>query len=333
MIGSNRLLIAGSAVAAMVGSALLNRAATRRAERATPPAGKFIEVDGVRLHYVERGQGPAVVLLHGNAVMLQDYVASGVLSAVAEDHRVLAFDRPGFGYSDRPRSTVWTPDAQARLIARALSKLGIGPAVVVGHSWGTLVALAMAVNHPEAVSGLVLLSGYYYGSLRPDVIGGSLPAVPIVGDLFAHTLAPLTGLVTGPLAIKASFAPAPVPLKFSAFPRALALRPSQIRATAAETAMMVPSAMALSKRYAELTARVIIMAGEGDLIVHPDKHAERLAAEVPASELLIVPGQGHMLHYAVPEQIASAVAKVSRLGLSTSLPRNSSLENDHATQN
>ena len=323
---------AGFAIGALVGSALFNRAATRRAEGATPPAGKFIEVDGVRLHYIEQGKGPAVVLLHGNGLMLQDYVTSGVLPAVAEGHRVIAFDRPGFGYSDRPRSTVWTPDAQARLITRALSKLGIEHAVVVGHSWGTLVALSMALNEPDVVSGLVLLSGYYYGSLRPDVVAGSLPAVPILGDLLAHTFAPLTGLVTGPLAVKASFAPAPVSPKLSAFPKALALRPSQIRATAADTAMMVPSAIALSERYAELTVPVIILAGEGDLIVHPDKHAKRVVADIPGSELRIVAGQGHMFHYAVPEEVASAVAKITSLGRSPVASGNRSLENHHATQ-
>jgi pimeloyl-ACP methyl ester carboxylesterase len=68
---------------------------------------------------------PVVVLLHGNAVTLQDFEASGVLGLAAEHHRVLAFDRPGFGYSSRPRSTIWTPAAQAKVIASALIQLGI----------------------------------------------------------------------------------------------------------------------------------------------------------------------------------------------------------------
>jgi pimeloyl-ACP methyl ester carboxylesterase len=157
-----------------VGSALFNRASARRAEAATPPTGKFVEVDGVRLHYVDRGEGPVVVLFHGDGVMLQDFDVSGVLPLAAEQHRVIAFDRPGYGYSERPRSTIWTPAAQAELIASALKKIGVERAVVVGHSWGTLVALAMALDHPGVVSGLVLLSGYYYGTARPDVIRGPL---------------------------------------------------------------------------------------------------------------------------------------------------------------
>ena len=251
------------------------------------------------------------MLLHGNGVTLQDFEASGVLGLAADRHRVIAFDRPGFGYSDRPRTTLWTPQAQAELLSAALEQLGIGKAVVVGHSWGTMVALAMALDHAERVSGLVLLSGYYYGTARPDVIPFSFPAIPVLGDLMAHTISPLSGALVGPAAIKASFAPAPVCDKFKNFPLALTLRPSQIRATAADTAMMVPGAIALSRRYPELGLPVVIMAGEGDLIAHVGKHAERLAGDIVGSELRIVPEQGHLFHYAVPEQVVAAIDDVA----------------------
>jgi pimeloyl-ACP methyl ester carboxylesterase len=307
---NNGWVAAGVAAVALAGTALLNRANAKSAEAAAPPAGKFVEVDGVRLHYVDRGHGPAVVLLHGNGVMLQDFEASGVIGLAAEHNRVIAFDRPGFGYSDRPRTTVWTPVAQAELIARALREIGIERAVVVGHSWGTLVALAMAIEQPAMVEGLVLMSGYYYGTARLDVLPASLPAIPVVGDVLAHTVAPLTGLLTGPVAIKASFAPAPVSEKLADLPKAMALRPSQVRATAADAALMVPAAMKLSLRYGELALPVIVMAGAGDVIVHVDKHAERLVGELTGAELRVVPGQGHLFHYAVPEQVVAAVQDV-----------------------
>jgi len=124
-----------------------------------PPAGTFVDFDGTRLHYVGRGQGPAVVLLHGNGMTLQDVEASGVLGLAAEHHRVLAFDRPGFGYSSRPRSTLRTPAAQADVIARALVQLGVERAVVVGHSWGAMVALALTTRSSSGgwfSSGLLL---------------------------------------------------------------------------------------------------------------------------------------------------------------------------------
>ena len=308
---NKRWLAAGTTAALLAGSAWFNRANARRAEAKSPPVGTFVVVDGVRIHYVDRGEGPAVVLLHGNGAMLQDFEVSGVLGLAAQHHRVIAFDRPGFGYSDRPRTTIWTPDAQARLIANALKQIGIQRAVVVGHSWGTMVALAMALDHPDAVGGLVLLSGYYYGTVRPDVVPLSVPAIPLLGDLVANTVAPLSGLLSGPVAVKASFAPAPVPEKFADFPVAMALRPSQVRATAADTAMMIPGAVALGSRYGELRLPTIIMAGEGDLIVHIGKHAQRLVNDIAGAQLRVVPDQGHMFHYAVPEQVVTAIEDVT----------------------
>jgi pimeloyl-ACP methyl ester carboxylesterase len=302
----------GAVAAALLAAALFNRVSARRAEAKTPPEGKFIEVDGVRLHYVDEGNGPIVVLLHGNGVLLQDYQASGVLDLAAKDHRVIAFDRPGFGYSNRPRSRVWTPIEQAKVISQALEQLGLERAVVVGHSWGTLVALALALEHPRLVSGLVLLSGYYYGTARPDVVPASIPAIPVIGDLIAHTISPLLGQVLAPVAVKVSFAPAAVSPRFAELPIAMTLRPSQIRATAGDTALMVPEAIALSQRYGELDLPIVVMAGKGDLIARVDEHAEPFAQEVNGADLRIVEGEGHLFHYAVPGQVVAAIRDVQR---------------------
>jgi pimeloyl-ACP methyl ester carboxylesterase len=78
----------------------------------------------VRLHYVEQGQGEPLVLLHGNAGMIEDFASSGLIDRASRKYRVIVFDRPGFGHSDRPRGTIWTHEAQARLIHDALSNIG-----------------------------------------------------------------------------------------------------------------------------------------------------------------------------------------------------------------
>ena len=153
----------------------------------------------------------------------------------------------------------------------------------------------------------MLLSGYYYGSARADVLAAGLPGMPLLGDVIAHTAAPITGLLTGPAAVKASFSPAPVPDRFARFPAAMALRPSQVRATGAESALMVPAAMALSRRYGEISLPVIILAGAGDRIVKVDRHSEPLSREIEGAELRVIPDQGHLLHYGVPEQVVAAI--------------------------
>lgn len=188
--GSSLAVASTLAIAAIAAAALLNRHLSKKAEQNNPPTGRFVEVGGVRLHYVERGNGVVVVLLHGNGSMIQDFESSGLIDLAANEFRVIAFDRPGFGHSDRPRGKVWTPDAQADLIAHALAKLGIYKAIVLGHSWGASVAAAMGIRHPELVCALVLASGYYYPSLRPDAVASLGPALPLVGDVLSHTVSP-----------------------------------------------------------------------------------------------------------------------------------------------
>lgn len=308
----NAALLAGVGLAA---SFLYVRAKTRQVEREHPPQGKFIEVDGVRLHYIERGQGPVLVLLHGNMVSAEDYDHSSLVERAAERYRVIAFDRPGYGYSERPRATVWTPQAQARLLHHALQEMGVDSALVVGHSWGTMVALSMALEVPDFVRGLVLLSGYYYPSLRLDVPMLSTPAIPILGDLLRYTVSPLLWRLRWPLMAKFMFSPQPVPQRFRDLPPWMMVRPKQLRAVAADSALMVPAAIALARRYPELKVPVALIAGTRDKMADFSHNSERLSERVPEGELTLEPGIGHMTHYAHPEKVLEAIdAMAAKVG-------------------
>ena len=299
---------AGAAGALLGGAALLNRRNALQAEKAYPPLGDFLHVGGVRLHYVERGSGAPIVLLHGNGTMIQDWIVSGLLDELAKTHRVIAFDRPGFGHSSRPRSTIWTPAAQAALFAEAFEKLGLEKPLVAAHSFGAMVALALAARHPESVSGLVLIGGYYYPSARADVLFASQPAIPVIGDIMRYTVSPILGAALTPRINEKIFRPAPVPERWLAeFPFELMLRPSQIRAEAAEAAVMIPAAAELQQSYGALRLPVMIIAGDGDAIVTTSSQAERLHREIPHSRLLVVKGAGHMVHHMGARQIAEAL--------------------------
>src|SRR3954469_18804317 len=176
----------GSA-AALGAAALYTAKMTRDAERKYPPIGRFLEVDGVRLHYIERGQGEPLVLIHGNGTLIQDFTINGLVDRLSERFRVIVFDRPGYGYSTRPRH-LWTPRAHATLFEHALAQLGVEHAIVLGHSWGTMVAVSLALQAPMLVCSLVLLSGYYFPTARMDVVLSSPLAVPGIGDALRHTI-------------------------------------------------------------------------------------------------------------------------------------------------
>lgn len=303
---------AAAGTVALAGMALVNRQRTQAAERANPATGGTVEINGVRLHYVEEGSGPPLLLLHGNGTNVEDWRASGLLARLADRHRVIAFDRPGFGYSQRPRGTVWTPAAQARLIADALGALELPAMPVVGHSFGTLVAVAMALHRPEVVSGLALLSGYYFPTARVDAVLGATPAIPVVGDVMRYTTSPLLGAATFPAVARHIFSPADVPDAFVQANKALALRPGQIKAEAGDSGLIVPAAAAYQGRYGELRIPVAIAHGTGDKLIDPDQ-SERLHAAVAGSTFHPIEGAGHMLHYprtdAVAEVIGGVVAR------------------------
>lgn len=299
----------GAAVvaAALTIAALVNRLVAKNAERNNPPTGKFVEIGGVRLHYIERGEGEPLVLLHGNGSMIEDFSSSGLVDKAARSYRVIVFDRPGFGHSERPRRTIWTPEAQADLICKALRKIGVSRATVLGHSWGASVAVALALKHPEMVAGLILASGYYYPTVRGDVVFLSGPAVPGIGDILSHTLSPILGRLMWPLLMRKIFGPSRAPRKFSGFPKEMALRPSQVRASAAKSALMIPAAFALRKDYARLKMPVAIIAGEEDRLIDIEKQSVRLHHDVIQSTLRRVPGVGHMVHHSATELVLAAI--------------------------
>lgn len=218
---------AAVAIGALATLALVNRHLAKKAALNNPPADRFLELNGVRLHYIERGSGEPLVLLHGNGSMIQDFESSGLIDLAAKRYRVIVFDRPGFGHSDRPRNVVWTPDAQAKLIEDALAQLGVSNAIILGHSWGASAAVALALKFPALVRGLVLASGYYYPTIRADVVASAAPSLPLIGDLLCHTVSPLISRATWPMAMAKIFGPKSVPEKFEAFPKQMALRPSR----------------------------------------------------------------------------------------------------------
>lgn len=287
-----------------------NSVLARLAERRHPPKGKFVTVNGVRLHYSDRGEGAPVVLVHGNAVSGDDWNTSLVADRLLRTHRVIIFDRPGYGHSERPRGRPWTAIQQAELIHAALGQLGIDRPLVVGHSLGTIVALALAVRHQDDVAGLVLLSGYYFWTLRPDVLLVAPAALPVLGDVLCHTVSPLLGRLQMPLLKKVMFSPARATERFAAeYSDAMALRPSQVRAMSVDGALMIEGVLALRGDLTTLALPLTIIAGDGDKIVFK-RMAERLHAHLPHSVLHIVKGAGHMVHYSAPDLVADAVGRM-----------------------
>jgi pimeloyl-ACP methyl ester carboxylesterase len=280
-----------------------------------PPIGEFLDIDGVRLHFIMRGDpdAPPLVMFHGNGALLQDLTISGLVDAASKKFRVICFDRPGFGHSSRPRTFIWSPERQAELFAAALTRLGVERTLVLGHSWGTLVALAMAASRDgKRVKGLVLISGYYFPTWRFDVWFAGIAAMPVIGDALRYTISPISSWLGLPLFAKKTFAPRPVPeIVKKEYPRLMLIRPSQLRAVAEDSAFLLPSAAMLTMSYRRLKCPTAVIAGRDDEVIDSEQ-AVRLQKAMPHAAVTLVPEAGHMVHYFVTDQIVR-IADVAQL--------------------
>ncbi len=285
----------------------------RRAEAATPPIGEFVEVDGVRLHYLVRGpaDAPPLVLVHGVGGLIQEQIISGMVDRFARKHRVYVFDRPGYGYSTRPRLRVWSPEAQGALLLQALAKIGVARPLVVGHSWGTLVSVAMALEAPARVRGLVLVAGYYFRTRRIDAWLAFAGATPIIADVFRLTLWPIFARAVAMYFVPNIFAPQPVPDVFKEqFPMGLATRPLSLRAICEEAGLMLFAASRLAPRYPALACPVAIVVGDGDRLIEAEQ-SRRFKAVLPRAVLRDVANQGHMITHTATDEVINAAELIA----------------------
>jgi pimeloyl-ACP methyl ester carboxylesterase len=297
------LVYAGAGLAA---ASLLERRRTAEAEAAHPPRGRFLDTGTARLHYLEVGDGPPVVFLHGIGATLDDIFISGVVDALLPGYRVLAVDRPGSGYSSRGHGG-GSPEAQADALAPLLKRLGAEGAVVVGHSFGALVALALALRHPRTAASLVLVGAPFFPGAEIFAKVGRVPHVPLLSDIARATVTPAAARAVAPRFYETFFEPQPVTRRFlEQYPLALACRPSQLKASAEDADGADAALRRLVPAATRLSCPIAVVAGSGDALFEPDGHARPFAAAVGAA-LAIVPGGGHMVHHSFPGAVATVI--------------------------
>ena len=278
--------------------------------RAHPPRGRFVKVRRLRQHVVELGtaaaDAPPIVLIHGAGCNLEDMRALG--ERLAARHRVILIDRPGMGWSKRKTRDGSAPQFQAAILREVLDRLGIAHAMIVGHSWGGALATSFALDYPDRTAALILLGSPLYPFAHPTTSLYALFAMPIVGWIYARTLALPLGLPFIGLALGSAFLPQLPPrdyLKRSA--ALLLLRPSTFLANARDMADLKRNLEPQPARYPGLSVPTLVMSGASDFVVAPALHAVPFAAAVPRAKLVMLPGIGHMLHHAAAERVLAEI--------------------------
>ena len=303
------LILFGIVAAAVLASAAFTLLAARRSEAAVPPPGRFVEVEGVRLHYVDEGEGPPILMVHGLGSQLQTFTYA--LAALLPGHRLIMVDRAGAGYSHAaPAATL---AAQAELLAHFLAALGIERALVVGHSLGGAIALALALDHPERVAGLALLAPATQPQAAPPVpLRGLLIRSDLVRRLVGWLAVTPLSLLLGRRQLAAVFAPEPVPGDFAT--RAgglLQIRPEAFRNASRDLVEAGGQFPAYARRQSALSVPVGVLFGTADAILDPTLHGGGLAAKASGVEIEHIEGAGHMVPITAPERCAAFILRIA----------------------
>jgi pimeloyl-ACP methyl ester carboxylesterase len=285
--------------------------------RAHPPRGRFIKVRHMRQHVVELGtaaaDAPPVVLIHGAGVNLED-MRLDLGERLAARHRVILIDRPGLGWSKRKTRDGSAPQYQAAILREVLDQLGIARAIIIGHSWGGAVATSFALDYPDRTAALILLASPFYPHTHPMLSLYALLATPIIGWIYARTLALPLSLPFVGLALGSAFLPQLPPRDYRKRSAALLLlRPSTFLANARDMANLKRNLEPQPARYPGLSMPTLVMCGAADFVVGPQLHAVPFAAAVPRARLVILPGIGHMLHHAATGRVLAEIDELATM--------------------
>ena len=264
---------------------------------------------GRSLHLAQKGEGADLVLIHGALTTSHDWLASPVAERLAETARVTVIDRPGHGHSRRPRFE-GTPRDQAAQIAAGLDQIGIARCVVVGHSFGAIVALALAEGHAALVDNLVLIAPIAFPEVRSLEHSMLTPrALPLVGPFFAR-LAEMSGIdrKAAPLLHKMMFHPSEIPAHWQrSYPFDLTLSAEALVFEGEDSAAMLPGSAAGTIAMAAIRTPVRIVTGTQDKVVEDERQAKLLGRLLADGRITEIEGGGHMLHHSHPEAVLSVI--------------------------
>src|SRR5215510_14107962 len=272
---------------------------------------RYLEIEKTKLHIVQGGTGQqTVVMIHGNAGDIQDF-EFGVAEMLSKSYRVIGFDRPGHGKSERPGSKAASIEYQARMLHETLQNLGVNNAILLGHSWGASLALCYALKYPAETAGLVLLAPAAFPGADPNPVLRAAVKTPLIGGLTLTLGKTLMGDERLRHELERAFYPQTVPENYLKIATSTWLGCKQLRAYLEDEWSLNASLRRMSKRYGELRMPVVIVTGDQDQIVSPKENAYRLKEAIPQAQLVELKGAGHEIPLTRPDGVYSALKLIS----------------------
>lgn len=312
-------VIAGIAVA-LVAAALIvafylayvTRRIAKRAEKAVPAMGRFVEVAGNRIHYVERGEGRPILMIHGLGGTLH-HLRRPLMESFGDGYRLIAIDRAGSGYSTRNSGIGGSLAEQARQIADVIDALGLERPLLVGHSLGGAVALATALDHPGKVAGLALISPLtrFEPTLPPEFRPLAIES-PLRRRIVANTVAVPMSVKNAPMVLGRVFGPQEPPEDYAVAGGAMVgLRPQHFYATSTDLVGSRRDLAQFEARYGELSMPVGILFGTEDRVLDYERQGVDMTERIAGLDLEIVDGVGHMPQFAATDRVVAFIRRIA----------------------
>ena len=260
---------------------------------------KTLRVWGLTVRYVEAGEGPVVLLLHGLAASLLTWYCNIDVLADA-GYRVIAPDLPGYGDSDKPSHLDYDPESAANFVYDFSQELGLDRFHLVGSSAGGLIAGLFALEYPEMVEKMVLVGSGGFGRKVSWFL--RVMSIPVVGDLiyqpWLNTRMGVTKyLFYRPPAILEELLPEMDRVKLLPGARAAMLR--SMRSSINLWGLRKP--WYILERLKGSEVPLMTVWGANDIII-PLSHAEAVRRELPKSVVRIIPECGHWPQMEKPGQ-------------------------------
>lgn len=291
------------------------RAAAREAAamESHSSSGQFVTIGGAKVHYEIAGTGPDIILIHGALGNLRD-MTFDLKKKLAARYRVIAFDRPGFGYSDPLPNGEVSLRSQSQILQAAAKQIGVTNPIVVGHSYGGAVVMNWALN-PDILqpAAIVLVSA---------------PTLPWPGNidiLYRITGNPIGAALVVPLitafvtddylhkSVTSIFTPSPVPDGYEEFVGSgLTLRRTSLATNGKQVNTLYDQVVAMASLYPTFTLPVELVHGDADTSVPLKVHALPLSKILPNAQLTVIPGAGHMPHHSNPDMIIAAIDRAAK---------------------
>ncbi len=300
------------ALVALAGLQIWSKMVARKVETAIPRIGEIATVTGGKIHFLDQGEGQTIVMIHGLAGHLQNFTYA-TTDALKNDFRVIALDRPGSGYSQRDSDELARIPEQARMIAEFLTAQGIEKPLIVGHSLGGAVALALALAYPKAIAGLALIAPL---ATLPDAPASTFDALkiasPTLRRLIGATIAVPMSIYRGDATLRVVFGPNEPPADFRTRGGGLlGLRPRAFVAASTDYVAVGLDMENVTARFSELKMPVGVLYGDADRILDAGANLGALRAGIPQLDAEVLPGIGHMVQISMPDETEAFIRRMA----------------------